>query len=98
MIDSLDRARRIGLIGYNHYLENADWPDPGPNYWLMARMHDDTDGMIIALREGNREEIIRKAADVAISAMFIADANRCIEAPQKPSGSQTSSASRTEVF
>ena len=71
----LDRGRHKGYVGWDNHWENASFPCD-PTSWLMMRLHQEVDELVIALKSGDPHGILRECADIANFAMFIADVEK----------------------
>ena len=72
MRKKLKHGRNRGYIGWDQHWERCVFP-ASPTLFLLARLHNEMDELVIAVHEGNSDTILKEAADVANFAMFIAD-------------------------
>ena len=72
MRQGLKRGRNKGYVGWDQHWKNTAFPC-SPTGWMMMRLHQEIDELVVALNKGSPDLILREAADVANFAMFIAD-------------------------
>jgi len=72
MRKGLDKGRRMGHVEWDQHWENCTFPC-SPTQWMIMRLHQEVDELVIAVNENNPDNILREAADVSNFAMFIAD-------------------------
>lgn len=73
MRDGLERGRRRGYKGWDEGWRNVSFPC-SPRRWMIMRLHQEVDELIVALDRGDpKERVVSEAADIANFAMFIAD-------------------------
>jgi len=76
MRKGLDKGRREkGYSGWDVHWKGVKFPIP-PMDWMIMRLHQEVDELIIAIYQNDPEKILGESADVANFAMFIADISR----------------------
>lgn len=71
MYQGLQRGREKGYVEWDQKWISS--PSTNTQEWLLMRLHQEVDELVIALNENNPKNVLREAADVANFAMFIAD-------------------------
>ena len=78
MREKLEHGRQRGYVGWDKHWEQTPFPCD-PINWMMMRLHQEVDELVIALHKRNLDKIRSEAADVANFAMFIADIEGALE-------------------
>ena len=78
MRHGLYRGRVKGYRGWDNKWDGSLFPY-APNKFMIDRLHQELDELIIALHDGDPKKILGEASDVANFAMMIADMNQIEE-------------------